>query len=124
MQYRPFGTTGVSISRLGFGSMRLPMTELNGQRVVDEDLAVPLLQRAFELGVNYVDSAYFYCDGHSEVAVGKALQGVARQGHLSTKFPVRRDGDYRETWSTTPQTRHRDTSTSTTSMASTVFPRT
>ena len=97
MQYRSFGTSGVTISRLGFGSMRLPMTEVNGQRVVDEDLAVPLLQRAFELGVNYVDSAYFYCDGHSEVAVGKALKGWRDKVSLSTKFPVRKDNDYRET---------------------------
>jgi hypothetical protein len=97
MQYRPFGTSGVIISRLGFGSMRLPMTEIDGERVVDEDLAVPLLQRAFELGVNYVDSAYFYCGGRSEIAVGKALKGWRDKVSLSTKFPVRADGNYRQT---------------------------
>lgn len=96
MQYRPFGTSGVTISRLGFGSMRLPMTEVDGRRVVDEDLAVPLLQRAFELGVTYVDSAYFYCDGGSEIAVGKALKGWRDKVTLSTKFPVRKENAYRE----------------------------
>ncbi|NMC82336.1 MAG: aldo/keto reductase, partial [Armatimonadetes bacterium] len=54
MQYRPLGATGMNLSRLGFGSMRLPMKEVDGSQRVDEDIAVPLMQRAFELGVNYM----------------------------------------------------------------------
>ena len=98
MQYTPFGNTGLQISRLGFGSMRLPMTTVNEKSVVDEDLAIAMMQRAFELGVNYIDSAYFYCGGLSEAAVGKALKGWRDKILVSTKFPF--DKPFRETLET------------------------
>jgi uncharacterized protein len=87
MQYAPFGKTGLNISRLGFGSMRLPMRTVNGESVVDDDLAIPMIHRAFELGVNYIDTAYFYCKGLSEITVGKALKGWRDKIILSTKYP-------------------------------------
>lgn len=88
MVYKEFGNTGIKLSQLGFGAMRLPMTETNGKKHVDYDLAVPLLQRSFELGVNYVDSAPYYCESDSEVAVGKALKGWRDKVYLSTKNPI------------------------------------
>jgi hypothetical protein len=87
MQYVPFGNTGINISRLGFGAMRLPMTQVEGKQVVDDELAIPMIHRAFELGVNYIDTAYFYCDGFSEYTVGKALKGWRDKVYLSTKYP-------------------------------------
>jgi len=83
MQYRDFGTTGLKVSALGFGSMRLPMA---GEHV-DEDQAIAAIQRAFELGVNYIDSAYFYNRYESEVVVGKALKGWRDKVIVSTKNP-------------------------------------
>jgi len=94
MQYTPFGNTGLRISRLGFGSMRLPMKTINDESVVDEDKAIAMMHRAFELGVNYIDSAYFYCGGFSEIAVGKALKGWRDKVILSTKYPF--DAPFRE----------------------------
>ena len=73
MQYTPFGKTGLNISRLGFGTMRLPMKTVDGESVVDDDPAIAMLHRAFELGVNYVDTAYFYCNGLSEITLGLSL---------------------------------------------------
>jgi len=62
--------------------MRLPTA---GQPV-DLDLALPLLRRALELGVNYFDSAFAYSNGQSEAALGKAIQGWPReQLCISTK---------------------------------------
>ena len=87
MQYTPFGNTGLQISRLGFGSMRLPMRMEDGKSVVDEDRAIAMIHRAFELGVNYIDTALFYCEGLSEIAVGKALKGWRDKVSLSTKLP-------------------------------------
>lgn len=98
MQYTTFGNTGIQVSRLGFGAMRLPMTEIDGKQVVDEDLAIPMIHRAFELGVNYIDTALFYCDGLSEITVGKALKGWRDKVSLSTKYPF--DGPFRETLET------------------------
>jgi hypothetical protein len=87
MQYTQFGKTGLNVSRLGFGTMRLPMKTVDGASVVDEDPAIAMLHRAFELGVNYVDAAYFYCDGLSEITLGKALKGWRDKVVLSTKYP-------------------------------------
>ncbi len=84
MKYRDFGKLGYRISALGFGAMRLPM---KGDEV-EEEAALPVLHRAFELGVNYVDTAYMYCNGKSEIVVGKALKGWRDRLWLSTKNPL------------------------------------
>ena len=67
MQYRDFGKTGFKISALGFGAMRLPIPE-NQDKNAKDDLgpAVDLLRYGFEKGINYVDTAYMYCDGRSD----------------------------------------------------------
>lgn len=98
MQYRKFGNTGVKISALGFGAMRLPEFEKEGNWYIDEEKATKMIHRAFELGVNYIDTAYGYCHGNSEIAVGKALKGFRDKVYLSTKLPVwkvNKQDDYR-----------------------------
>ena len=98
MRYTPFGTkSGIQISRLGFGAMRLPMTELDGQPVVDEDLAIPIIHRAFALGVNYLDTAWFYCHHMSENTVGRAIKGWREKIYLSTKYPFDKERTPRQT---------------------------
>ena len=98
MQYRNLGKTGVSISTLGFGAMRLPTKKINGKDVVDVEEGIKTIHRAFELGVNYIDSAPYYCDGESEVVVGNALKGWRDKVFISTKNPVEDDSGehYRE----------------------------
>ena len=44
-----------------------------------------------------IDTALFYCDGKSEIAVGKALKGWRDKVQLSTKYPCSKDRPYRET---------------------------
>lgn len=88
MQYRKFGNTGISISTLGFGAMRLPQKEVNGERVFDYDESIRVIHRAFELGVNYIDTAPYYCNSESEIIVGQALKGWRDKVYLSTKNPV------------------------------------
>jgi predicted aldo/keto reductase-like oxidoreductase len=88
MQYRKFGNTGVEISRLGFGAMRLPQKMVGGKMVTDHEEGLRVLQHAFELGVNYVDTALYYCDNESEIVVGKALKGWRDRVYLSTKNPI------------------------------------
>jgi predicted aldo/keto reductase-like oxidoreductase len=85
MIYRMLGGTGYKVSQLGFGAMRLPMTEVNGERVVDRDLAIPMIHRAFEAGLNYIDSAVGYCNQDSQRAVGEALKGWRDKIVVSTK---------------------------------------
>lgn len=98
MQYRDFGNTGVKVSILGFGSMRLPEEKIKGKYRVKEEESIEMMQRAFELGVNYIDTAYMYCHNQSELTVGKALEGWRDKVYLSTKMPtwmVKKKGDYR-----------------------------
>jgi predicted aldo/keto reductase-like oxidoreductase len=83
--YRTLGRTGLKVSQLGFGAMHLPMIGEGPDRKVDLDQAVPLMQRAFELGVNYVDSAVFYCNRDSQRGVGEALKGWRDKVIVSTK---------------------------------------
>ncbi|GAH99213.1 unnamed protein product, partial [marine sediment metagenome] len=98
MQYRDFGNAGIKVSILGFGAMRLPEEEIKGKHQVKEKESIDIIQRAFELGVNYVDTAYVYNAGESELTVGKALKGWRDKVYLSTKMPtweVKKTGDYR-----------------------------
>ena len=76
MQNRRYGNLGFEVSALGFGAMRLPHLE---DGTCDYDRAVPMLQRGIELGITYIDSAYVYINGTSEVAVGKAIKYTDRE---------------------------------------------
>ena len=101
MQYRPFGNTGVNISTLGFGCMRLPeIQKEDGSWEVDQEKTNAMLMRAWELGVNYFDTALYYCHSNSEIAVGKALKPIRDKVYISTKCPlelVKEPGDFRKT---------------------------
>ncbi len=89
MRYRKFGNTGAMVSALGFGCMRLPeFQDEQGNWQVDQEKTNEMLMRAYELGVNYFDTAYFYCHSNSEIAVGKALKGVRDKVYISTKCPL------------------------------------
>jgi len=88
MQYRDFGKTGVKISTLGFGAMRLPYKVINGKNVYDEGESIKIIHRAFELGINYIDTAPGYCEKKSESIVGKALKGWRDKVYVSTKNPI------------------------------------
>ena len=89
MQYRKFGNTGVNISALGFGCMRFPEhQDEQGAWHVDQEKTTQMLLRAYDLGVNYFDSAYFYCHENSEIALGKALAPIRDKVYISTKCPM------------------------------------
>ncbi|MHA2280605.1 MAG: aldo/keto reductase [Promethearchaeota archaeon] len=86
MKYRKMGSLDWEVSALGFGAMRLPM---NQQMRVDEEEAIKMIRYAIDNGVNYVDTAYPYHMGESEVVVGKALRdGYREKVHLTTKSPL------------------------------------
>ncbi len=87
MLYRDFGKTGIKISALGFGAMRLPVLKTDAKSL-DVEEGVKIIHRAFELGVNYIDTAPYYCGGESEIVVGKALKGWRDRVYLSTKNPI------------------------------------
>ena len=85
---RTYGATGVRVAVLGFGGARLPETP-TGRGRFDYEKSVPVVRRAIDLGVNYLDSAQAYGAGTSEVVYGKAIKGYDRSKlFLTTKIPV------------------------------------
>ena len=93
MLYRTMGSTGVEVSALGFGCMRLPVIGAKAQDI-DYPLATEMIHHAIENGVNYVDTAWFYHaenfgqPGQSEPFVGQALSdGWRERVNLATKLP-------------------------------------
>jgi len=87
MEYRNLGSTGYRVSRLGFGAMRLPMVGEGEKASVDREKAIPLIHRAFDAGINYIDTARGYCNEDSQRAVGEALDGWRDKIIVSTKNP-------------------------------------
>ena len=74
----------LSLSRLGFGTMRLPQKD----GAIDEGQVFEMVDYALANGVNYFDTAYPYHGGLSEVVAGKALRRHPRdQWLLATKYP-------------------------------------
>jgi aryl-alcohol dehydrogenase-like predicted oxidoreductase len=70
MRYRAFGRTGWQISEIGFGAWQLGGDW--GQ--VDDKASIDTLHYAFDNGINFVDTAELYGNGHSEDVIGQALK--------------------------------------------------
>ena len=85
MLYRDF--KGLSLSRLGFGAMRLPCVD-GSDATPDQDAVNEMVDYALAHGVNYFDTAWGYHGGQSEVVLGRALARHPRESYyLADKFP-------------------------------------
>ena len=93
MLYNELGKSGLEVSRLGFGTMRLPTKGSNDN--IDEDEASKMLEYGIENGINLIDTAYPYHSetlegsGNSERFVGKFLKENSLRDEvlISTKSP-------------------------------------
>ena len=91
MYYHDFH--GQAISALGFGVLRLPMSQADPKQV-DRPAAQAVLDAAIAAGVNYFDTAYTYLNGDSERFLGEALEKYPRESYfLATKFYVKAGED-------------------------------
>src|SRR3712207_76098 len=85
MNYRHLGAAGVRVSEVSLGSW------LTYGGYVEEQRAIDCIHRAFELGINFFDTANVYMRGGAEEVVGRALKGIDRDDYfLATKafFPM------------------------------------
>lgn len=78
MQTRPLGTTGLNLPVLGLGSA--PLGQEYGQ--IDLREAIDTVHTAFDLGIHFLDTSPYYGRGLSEIVVGMALRGMARDRYL------------------------------------------
>lgn len=87
MQYAPLGSTGLIVSRLGFGALTFTQgnRSLGSVYKVGAGLADELVGKALDAGVNFFDTADVYADGESETLLGAALKGRRDQVVITTK---------------------------------------
>ena len=83
MKYRRFGKTGLEVSEIGYGAWGIGGKFWQGGTDEESHRA---LRRAIELGINFIDTALVYGDGHSEKLVGKAVREAKHRVHVATKI--------------------------------------
>jgi len=86
MKYRELGKTGLKVSEIGFGAWAIG-GDLHGNSYgpTDDKISTAALQRAIELGLNFLDTADVYGWGHSEELIGKCLRGKRDRVIIATK---------------------------------------
>ena len=82
---RKLGQTGEMVTIIGLGGAHISM----GPASKDESMALQIVHRAIEHGINFFDNAHSYGDGRSEVLMGKALKGHREKIFLMSKSDKR-----------------------------------
>ncbi len=88
MRYRKLGGTPLEVSEIGFGAWGIGKGWWGETR---DDLSVRALHRAFDLGVNLIDTAFGYGDGHSERVIARAFREYGKRVAVATKVPIKID---------------------------------
>jgi len=86
MVYRTLGRTGFSVSDIGYGAWGIGGKQWLGG---EDPESLRALHRAIELGLNFIDTALAYGDGHSERLVGQVVRQTAHKIYVATKVPPR-----------------------------------
>jgi aryl-alcohol dehydrogenase-like predicted oxidoreductase len=81
---RTLGRTGWQISEIGYGAWGLGGNQWRGHA---EDDALAALRRALELGLNFIDTALAYNEGHSEQLIAQTLKETGAKPYVATKVP-------------------------------------
>jgi aryl-alcohol dehydrogenase-like predicted oxidoreductase len=83
MRYRDFGATGVPVSEIGFGAWAIG----GGWGPQQDEDSIAALHRALDLGINFIDTAAGYGNGHSERIIARALRERGATAFVATKTP-------------------------------------
>lgn len=90
MEYTKLGNSELNVSKICLGTMGFGAANA-GQHTwtIDEEQTKIIIQRALELGINFIDTAIAYSSGTSEQYIGRAIKEFAKREDviIATKFP-------------------------------------
>ncbi len=84
MRYRTLGKTGFEISEIGYGAWGIGRSQWRG---ATDETSLAALATAIERGLNFIDTALAYGDGHSEQLVGRVVRQAEHKIFVATKIP-------------------------------------
>src|ERR1700730_204470 len=84
MNYRTLGKTGFQVSEIGYGAWGIGKSSWIG---ATDDESLKALHRSVDLGLNFIDTALVYGNGHSEVLVGRLIKERSERIYAATKIP-------------------------------------
>ena len=88
MNYRALGRTGLKVSEIGFGAWGIGKSMWIG---ASDDESLKALNRSIDLGLNFIDTALGYGDGHSEQLVGQLVRQRSETIYVATKIPPKNE---------------------------------
>ena len=88
MRYRRLGRTNFEVSEIGYGAWGIGGIQWLGGT---DDESVAALRAAIGLGLNFIDTALAYGDGHSEVLVGRVVREAGKRIYVATKVPPKNE---------------------------------
>jgi aryl-alcohol dehydrogenase-like predicted oxidoreductase len=84
MKYRKLGRSGIEVSEIGFGAWTIGLNWWG--KSIEEEYAVKMLKRAYDLGINFFETADMYGKGQSEKIIGKVFKDTRKEVIYSTKW--------------------------------------
>ncbi|MFN7545079.1 MAG: aldo/keto reductase [Acidobacteriota bacterium] len=84
MKYRKLGRTGIEVSDIGYGAWGIGGKQWLGG---DDGASLAALRRAMDLGLNWIDTALAYNEGHSETLIARAIRDCGHRIYVATKIP-------------------------------------
>ena len=84
MNYRKLGKTGLQVSEVGYGAWGISGKQWIGAQ---DDESLRALNRAIDLGLNFIDTALAYGEGHSERLVGQVVRERGEEIYVASKVP-------------------------------------
>jgi len=84
MNLRRLGRTGLEVSEVGYGAWGIGQSMWIG---AEDAESLRALDRAIDLGLNFIDTALGYGDGHSEQLVGETVRRRSETVYVATKIP-------------------------------------
>ncbi len=84
MKYKKLGKSGIKVSEIGFGAWSIALAWWG--KKIEEDEAKRMLKKAYDVGINFFETADMYGRGKSEKLIGEVFKDMRNEIVLSTKY--------------------------------------